>query len=124
MSPQLSHALRQYLIMLATAVVVFVAENQTGFIEAVFAGIGMEPGVAVIFKPIVIAGFAGLVRAAEGFLDARRAEQGKIIESDVAYDYLEQLAENPSIPQVQADGDTIYVESPDVQVIDIRRDYD
>jgi hypothetical protein len=110
--------------MLAAAVLAFVVENQTGFIDAIFASINLAPESAAIFKPIVIAAFAGLVRAAEGFLDARRAEQGKIIESDVAYDYLEQLAENPSIPQVQADGDTIYVESPDVQVIDIPRDYD
>jgi cytosine/uracil/thiamine/allantoin permease len=123
-SPQLQHALRQYLIMLAAAVLAFVVENQTNFVETIFANLNLAPEVIAVIKPTVIAAVAGLVRAAEGFLDAKRAEQGKVIEADVAYGYLEQLAANPSVPQVEAAGDTIYVESPDVQVIDIGRNYD
>ena len=117
MTPQVAHSLRQYLIMIVLAALGVVVENQTGIIDAVLAAINLGDPYRGFVEPMILALFASSVRWIEGLRDASRAEEGKVIESDVAYTLIEELAENPSVPQVEwGHGNDIYVTEPEAQV--------
>lgn len=120
MTPQVIHSLRQYLIMIVLAALGVVVQNQTGILNDIFSAIGLSEPYAGFLAPIILTALAASVRWVEGLRDSKRAEEGHIIPADVAYQSLADLADNPSVPQVEAIGDDIYVEDPSAQVIEVK----
>lgn len=116
MTPQVKHALRQYVIALAAVVLAFLVENQTGILDLIFGSIGLDPAVRSILEPSILAAIGYSVRWIEGLRDASRAESGKLIEADVAYDIMVDFAENPSVPQVWETPDGAIHVDTDAQV--------
>ena len=93
MSPQLQHALLRVLLMIILAALGVVGIQAADIIRV--AGVD-----ATVWGPIVGAIIAGAVGAVEGKLDANRAKDGIVQESDVAFKTVASLAENPTVDEV------------------------
>lgn len=107
MSPQVRYALGKALIGIVLASLAVVGVEVTNVIDVA----GLD---ATIWGPIAGALIAGAVRWVEGIRDAQRAEEGKIIRSDVGFDVIQdELADDPNNNNVvQTRSDTIYVNNP------------
>ena len=105
MTPQVRYALGKALIGIALAILGVVGIEVTNIIEVA----GIEP---TIWGPIAGALVAGAVRWVEGLRDAHRAEEGKIIRSDVGFQAAKIAAANPNVHNVfQTDANTVYVDN-------------
>lgn len=104
-SPQMSHAIRQLGLMLLAAMLAAFVNDQTNILNSLM--------VPEVYQPIVIAGVGAAVRVVEGWRDRLRQEEGKVIQSDVAFDIAENLAD-PTVAvfptAVQPDNKTVYVD--------------
>lgn len=78
MSEQLIYALKKAGIMIVLAALGVLVGEQTDILAAT----GADP---VIYGGIVSAVLAAAVRIVEGYRDGLRADQGRVIESDVAF---------------------------------------
>ena len=85
MSPQVVHALRQAAVLAGLAALGYFGLHQTELVQ--------DPNVALL----VAAAIAFGTRVLEGYRDQARAEEGKVIPADVAYDAVVELA-NPLTP--------------------------
>src|SRR5215218_9211575 len=105
MSPQVLHSLRQVAILIAIAALGVVAEQATGILSQT----GLDP----VWYSVVMSAIAAVLRWLEGVRDANRAEAGKVIESDVAFNYVKNAAVAGFMPlesrPVLANKDTVYI---------------
>jgi hypothetical protein len=76
-SPQVLHSLKQVGVLIVIAALGIITENATGILE--------QAGLSG-WSAIAMAGLASALRISEGWRDQVRAEQGKVIPADVAYD--------------------------------------
>lgn len=83
MSPQVIHALKQAVIMVAIAALGSLVQSQTD----ILAALQVNP----VWWPVVGAALAGAVRWFEGARDGVRARAGDIVPADVGYQEVKTL---------------------------------
>jgi hypothetical protein len=105
MNDQAKHAIQQALIMLAVAAVAVLIDQQFTILESL---VGHD--YAILWSGLIAALLTAVIRGLEGMLDQRRAARGRVIPSDVPYDFVkQQVIQTPQLGYVDARNNDIYL---------------